>query len=151
MRLSSQLFATPAHVAQVVRSSLALQGSMRHVYNEASFRQVLGMERKRARFAHTSFFLLLVRIRDESGSGMAISRSMAAALFSGLTKCLREVDFVGWHREGRVAAAVLAQGQVVPGDHASSRIVERVTQALRSQLPLAAQHLDVRVVRLGRG
>jgi hypothetical protein len=123
---------------------------MRHVYGEETFRQVLSIERKRARFANST--LLLVRIRDESGSAMEIPRPVAGLLFSGLRHCFREVDFVGWYQEGVVAGAVLALGPTAPGKQTLPRIVERVTQMLRRRLPLtASQRVNVRVIRLGRG
>jgi hypothetical protein len=71
---------------------------------------------------------------------------------SGLGRCFREVDFVGWLRHGRVAGAVLAQGPVGPGTDALPRIVARVSDLLGKRLPLTtAQRLDVRVIRIGRG
>ena len=152
MALSSQLFSSPSHMAEVVRSGFALRARMQQVYSEESFQQVLSIERKRARFANSAFLLLLVRIREESGSAMGIPRPVAALLFSGLRHCFREVDFVGWYREGRVAGAVLALGPTAPGKQALPRIIERVTQVLSRRLPLAAsQRIDVRLIRLGRG
>jgi hypothetical protein len=63
--------------------------------------------------------------------------------------CVREVDFVGWYRQGRVAAAVLTQGVDLPDEDAPSRIVERVTRILSERLPHGvAERLRVRVVRL---
>src|SRR5580765_4543145 len=87
------------------------------VYNEAAFRHFLAVDRWRAERSSRSFFLILVTIRQSSdrgpstGSGQAdggggkIADATAAALFRGLDACVREVDFIGWFREGRVAAA----------------------------------------------
>ena len=44
------------------------------------------------------------------GRRAKLTDATAAALFRGLGASVREVDFVGWYREGQVAAAVLAQG-----------------------------------------
>ena len=77
---------------------------------------------------------------------------MARLLFSELGYCFREVDFVGWFRQGRVAGALLAQGPVAPGDDALPRIVQRVSHLLNRRLPLAAeQRLLVRVIRVRTG
>jgi hypothetical protein len=66
--------------------------------------------------------------------------------------CVREIDFVGWHREGRLAGAVLAQGHIRPDAHAVTRIAERVTAVLRGRLPVTGDRtLDVRVIPLVRG
>jgi hypothetical protein len=65
-----------------------------------------------------------------------------------LVACVREVDFVGWYREGHVAAAVLAQGDKASSD-ARQLIAERMRPALRERLlPDEARKLRVRVVRL---
>ena len=124
---------------------------MSQVYGEEAFHHMLSIERKRAQRTNGSFLLLLVRLKGNSGSGIEIPPAVAATLFSGFGLCFREVDFFGWHREGRVAGAVLAQGPVQPDADALPRIVDRVTQVLGPRLPLSGQRLDVRVVRLGRG
>ena len=119
------------------------------VYSEEAFHHVLSIERTRAQLTNSSFILLLIRVKTSFGSSVEISPAAAAALFSGLASCLREVDFFGWHRDARIAGAVLAQGPVRPGAEVVPRIVARVTQVLSGRLP-AGQRLDVRVVRLDR-
>jgi hypothetical protein len=66
-----------------------------------------------------------------------------------LGACVREVDFVGWYREGRIAAAVLAQGVRSTND-VPHLITKRVLLSLRKRLSAdRARNLRVRVVRLG--
>jgi hypothetical protein len=134
---------------------LSLWGRKGQIYGEEAFRHLLAIERKRARRSNRSLFLLLVRFKGNSGSGLEIPPALAARLFSGLGLCVREIDFVGWHREGRIAGAVLAQGPqgpTEPNPRAVTRIFERVTAVLRRRLPMTGERiLDVRVVRLGRG
>ena len=133
------------------------------VYNEAAFRHFLAVDRWRAERSSRSFFLILVTIRQSSdrgpstGSGQAdggggkIADATAAALFRGLDACVREVDFIGWFREGRVAAAVLPQGINASGD-VPHLVAARLLPALRKRLPAEeAGKLRVRVVRLGTG
>jgi hypothetical protein len=124
---------------------------MHRVYGQTDFHRMLSIERKRAQCSDGSFLLLLVRPQLVSGQGIDISSGVAETLFSGLSLCLREVDFVGWYREGRMVGAVLAQGPVLRDD-VSPRIVKRVTQALVPGLPAPeSMRLYVRVIRLGRG
>ena len=131
---------------------LSLWGRKGQIYSEEAFRHMLAIERKRAKRSNCSLFLLLVRFKGNSGSGLDIPPALATLLFSGLGLCVREIDFVGWHREGRIAGAVLAQGHTEPNPRAVTRIFERVTAVLRGRLPLTADRiLDVRVVPLGRG
>ncbi len=149
---SHLLFSSSSHMAALLTSGFDLRGRISEVYDQEAFRHMLAIERKRARFAKTTILFLSVRITDEAGSGVKISRTIARILFAGLGHCFREVDFVGWLRQGRVAGAVLAQGPVAPGDDVLPRIVERVSHLLSRRVPLAAaQRLDVRVIRLGRG
>ena len=155
MALGSPVFHDRVPKALALMGRLSLWGRKGQIYGEEAFRHLLAIERKRARRSNRSLFLLLVRFKGNSGSGLEIPPALAARLFSGLGLCVREIDFVGWHREGRIAGAVLAQGPQGPTDpnpRAVTRIFERVTTVLRRRLPMTGERiLDVRVVPLGRG
>ena len=119
-------------------------------YNEAAFKHFLAVDRSRARRARRSLYLVLAFLRESRGRRAELTDATASALFRGLGASVREVDFVGWYQEGRVAAAVLSQGaQATAG--VSAVIADRVFTALKKQLS-AAQSIDLRlrVVRLGR-
>jgi hypothetical protein len=123
-------------------------GHAGQVYNEAAFRHFLAVDWWRATRMRRPLLLVLVTVRQRSGLSVKLTDATAAALFGGLVTCVREVDFVGWYREGHVAAAVLAQGNKASGD-ARQLIAERIQQALRERLlPDDAGNLRVRVVRL---
>lgn len=129
---------------------IALEGRAGDVYTEAAFRHFLNVERVRAVRSQRRFFLLLVSLRRCPERGTRFGSGTAASLLNGLGECVREIDFVGWHRDGRVAGAILAQGLEEPGPDASRRIVERVTRVLSDRLPASiAARLRVRVVQLG--
>jgi len=129
---------------------IALEGRAGDVYPEAAFRHFLNVERVRAVRSQRRFFLLLVSLRRCPERGTRFGSGTAASLLDGLGECVREIDFVGWHRDGRVAGAILAQGLEEPGPDASRRIVERVTRVLSDRLPASiAARLRVRVVQLG--
>src|SRR5947207_1337856 len=84
-------------------------GRVGQAYNEAAFRLFLSVDRWRAEHSTRSLLLVLVTVRPSSDRQAKLTDATAAAIFSGLGSCVREVDFVGWYREGRVAAAVLPQ------------------------------------------
>jgi hypothetical protein len=127
----------------------ALDGRLGDFYNEEAFRHLLEIERARAERSDCSFLLLLVRLGKCPEHDVRVSREVGPTLLSGLSFCVREVDFVGWYREGRVAGAVLAQGLDIPGSDAPARIVERVTHVLSQRLPAKiASRLRVRVVKV---
>jgi len=126
-------------------------GPESHAYNEAAFRHFLAIDRRRAARNGRSILLVLVNVRPWLGPEARLTDNMAAAVFRGLGGCVREVDYVGWYRGGRIAAAVLSQGVRSTPD-VPRAISERLIAAFRYELP--AHHsnaLRVRVVRLGCG
>ncbi len=130
---------------------LALEDRSGQAYNEQAFRHFLTIERKRAARASRSFLLLLVSLRKEPGLSVTITAKAASRLFSGLALAVREVDFIGWYRQERVAGAVLTQGLGMPEPAAVRAIAERVTRVLGQRLSRReAQRLRVRVLQLSR-
>jgi hypothetical protein len=130
---------------------LALEDQTGQAYNEQAFRHFLAIERKRAARASRSFLLLLVSLRKDMRQGATINAKAASQLFSGLALSVREVDFIGWYRQERVAGAVLTQGLETPEPAAVRAIGERVTQVLGSRLSRRDAHrLQVRVLQLSR-
>ena len=128
----------------------ALQGSFEGM-STPSKRSIISssVERVRAARSGRTLFLLLVSLRRCPDEGCD-SAEPATNLLQGLGLCVREVDFVGWYRDGRVAGAVLAQGFDEPCADASCRIVERVTRVLSERVPRSVVgRLRVRVVKLG--
>ena len=128
---------------------MAFEGRPFQAYNEHAFRYFLGIERNRAERSQRSSLLVLVNLKRESELSPQIAPSVAAKIFAGLSLCVREVDFVGWHRENRVAGAVLAQGSDFPDSEGSRRISRRITEVVGEQLPAhIAERLHVRLVPL---
>lgn len=125
-------------------------GQVGQAYNEAAFRYFLAIDRNRARRSKRFIYLVIAAIQESAGRPVALSDTAAAALFLGLGAAIREVDFVGWYRDGRVAAAVLAQGPSAPAEGAGQAIGVRVQAELKKRLPAGqAPGLRVRVFRLG--
>ena len=135
-----------AHVRRLLFSS---NGQTADVYDEDAFQHFFFVERIRAQRADRPLLLLLVGFRGSSAHD-EVPRSVSLGLFTGLGLCVREIDFVGWYRKGRVAGAVLAQGVDLPDREAADRIVARVTRTLGEHLPGSmAKRLRVRIVRVG--
>lgn len=94
---------------------------------------------------------MLVTLKADGRRGARISPKHAARLFPGLTVCVREVDFVGWYRQGRAIGAVLPQGHESARSDTLDEIAERVTRVLIEQLPSRiATRVQVRVLTLRR-
>ena len=123
-------------------------GSVGHAYNEAAFRYFLDADRKRVDRFERSIVLLLVSVRREPGRSVVLKEATASALVAGLAAGIREVDFVGWYREGRIAGAVLPQAPAAPRE-LRDVIAQRIVAILKKFLPAEdARHLHVRVVQL---
>jgi hypothetical protein len=121
------------------------------VYDEKAFRHFLALERKRAEQSSRSFLLLLVSFKKDHRGSATVPASVAGHLFSALEACVREVDFIGWYRDGRVVAAVLTQGAEPPAG-ALRPIADRVTGLLDRRLPAQlADRLHVRVIPVRGG
>jgi hypothetical protein len=71
-------------------------------------------------------------------------------VFSGLAATVRDVDIVGWYREGYIAAAILTQKDQAPHLSARHEIRARIVAALHARMPRSAERLRVRVRVTGR-
>jgi len=139
---------------QSVRCScgVVFEDHLGQAYNEEAFRYLLAIERKRAQRSRRPFLLVLVNVKQQSETGGRIPPTVAGRIFSTLWRCVREVDFVGWFREGRVAGAVLTQGRDPRESDAVDRIGQRITGILRERVPSrVAPRLHVRVMQVSSG
>ena len=128
----------------------APEGRAGEIYNEEAFRHFLAIERVRAERSQRPLIVLLVGFHWCPKAGVQVPAGQSSALFSGLGECLRDIDFLGWYREGRVLGAVLTQGLAAPDPEAHSRILGRVEATLRRHLSdHVADRLRIRVVQPG--
>jgi len=124
-------------------------GQIGQTYNQAAFRYFLAVDRWRADRSQRLVILVLASVRQGPGRSAELTQGTAATIFAGLATSVREVDFVGWYHEGRVAGAVLAQGSGALDERGS--ITKRIVATLKKSLPAdCAENLQVRMVRLGR-
>jgi hypothetical protein len=123
----------------------ALQDGSGHAYNEEAFQYFLEIERKRSELSNRPFLLMLIDFNKH----LRIDAVTENRLFSVLSRCLRETDFIGWYREGRVAGAVLTQHGEADADDLSDGVRQRIGEALRQLLPSdLAQQLQARVYQI---
>jgi hypothetical protein len=120
------------------------------VYNEAAFRQLLAADRARAERLRRCLLLILVSFHYERLPLTALPKAVVTSVFFALVGSVRDVDIVGWLREGRVAAALLIQGKTPPDSSADAVIADRVRCAIEKRIPRKfAGVIRVRVRRLG--
>jgi len=118
-------------------------------YHEEAFHHFLEMERKRAEASNRPFLLLLVDFKRRVGPNTLIGAVSDSTVFSALSGCLRETDFVGWYRDGRVVGAVLTQHGEPESDDIPELVRKRVSEELERQLPFSVvRELQVRVYQL---
>jgi hypothetical protein len=122
-------------------------GAAGRAHNEAAFRHFLNIERRRAGRSGRAVVLVLVSLRERPGTDAVLTTAAAAGIFSALGLSVREVDFVGWYRDGRVAAAALIQ-RAIPLPATCQRIAERVTETLQQQSIDSSLPARIRVIPL---
>ncbi len=119
-----------------------------HAYNEAAFRYFLSLERKRAAREVRPLFLMLVKLSHPTRPVGDLHAF--ATIFSVLNACVREIDLVGWYREGVVAAALFAGNAPTTGT-VRENVSARVLNEFRDTLPeKVAARLRTRIVSLHR-
>ena len=105
------------------------------VYDEATFRYFLELERKRAEPVKRALLLALVGFAGKGHKAARIDAATARGLFAALASCVREIDVVGWYRTNRIAGAVMPQPCNVAKSHASRSVGERIALSLSRRLP----------------
>jgi len=151
-RASAQLAAQTGASTRAAENSdresggFALQDRPSGAYNEEAFQYFLEIERKRSELSNLPFLLMLVDFNKHP----RIDAVTADKLFSVLSVCLRDTDFIGWYREGRVAGAVLTQHvEATDGDDLADVARGRIEVALRQRLPSElARQLHARVYQV---
>jgi hypothetical protein len=120
-------------------------------YVEEAFRYLLAIERKRAERSGRPFFLLLVDLKRASTGSVSMDADVASIVFRGLATVLRDTDFTGWYREGRIVGAVLAQLSDLGNAELTHVVGQRVRDELLARLPSrVAERLQIRVFQVPR-
>ena len=122
-----------------------------NVYGEETFRRFLSREHRRAALSGRGCLLLLIGLHAElRRKGVRMSDTLTASVCGGLQECVREVDLIGWYRQGRILGVILPQGDQICLVDARTRISSRLGQKLDQTLsPSNAKLLRVRLVPLG--
>ena len=105
----------------------------RDVLNEAEFRRMLALERKRSKRTNAPFLLMLaecIELREQSTEEATLGK--IAAVLRGSS---RETDVIGWYQKGSVLAMLFTG---LTGDRSSAfgKISTRIKSHLEHNLPL---------------
>lgn len=85
------------------------RGGSPEPHDERTFRYLLGLEQRRSDRSGRPFLLVLVDTGTARNERPRIAPKVAATIFSHLSRCLRDTDFVGWYEDGLRAGAVLTE------------------------------------------
>ena len=115
--------------------ALMMDSQIAGAYNEEAFKSFLQIERRRAELTGRPFLLLLIDLKNGSAAGGTMHERTADRVFAALMACLRDTDFIGWYREGRIAGGVLTQDTAGDALNSVDSVIERVHTALAASLP----------------
>lgn len=130
------------------------------MYDEESFKYSLTRESKRSERSGYSFNILLIYSTDKQGLIVQMDREMADTVVSALFRTLRETDYVGWCREGRIVGGVLTLMEQGSALELPVCIQQRLMEILRvevtvekiSQLQIRiCQHHALKGIEFGEG
>jgi len=140
---------TALRVVERSTDNVALPDGCGPVYNEEAFRYFLQIERNRASRSNSRFLLLLVDLTRDEQQSADFDSTTSVKVFASMLPCLRETDFIGWYRQGRVASAVLTQVGDTQGVEVSNLVASRVRAAVGQKLPSSvSERLQVRVYQV---
>ncbi len=104
------------------------------IFHEEAFRYLLEAESKRSKRSGHGYHLLLVYHTDVHGAVMPMDSDAASRIIDALARSLRETDYIGWYREGRIAGGVLTVvGQDSVGD-VRDRVHRRLKEILQANV-----------------
>jgi hypothetical protein len=127
---------------------MALDDPAGAVHNEAAFRYLLGIERRRCARTGGALLLLTADLGGGAATGTAIPGAVARAVLGRLGWSVRAGDLVGWYRQDRVAGVGVTD--VPPELHADvgRLLARRVEAVLRDGVsPAVAGRVRVRIHR----
>lgn len=108
----------------------------RMIFNEAVFKRMIAMERKRTERNKEPFLLMLL---ENNRNGGKIEKALEGAM-SAMRSCTRETDVLGWYKDQTVAGAIFTGLTIDDKNVILSAILSKVSTALRREL--SAEQFD---------
>lgn len=100
-------------------------------YSEDAFQYLLTNECRRSERSGHSFKVLLAYLTTPDGSTAHMDDNVARKLLAGLSRSLRETDYVGWYRDGVIVGGVLTALGHDPMAEVSVQVEQRFVQVLQ--------------------
>lgn len=110
----------------------------RMIFNEAVFKRMIAMERKRTERNKEPFLLMLLEHGNNRNGGKT-EKALEGAM-SAMRNCTRETDVLGWYKDQTVAGAIFTGLTIDDKNVILSAILSKVSAALRREL--SAEQFD---------
>jgi lipopolysaccharide/colanic/teichoic acid biosynthesis glycosyltransferase len=103
-----------------------------HILDEASFRHMIAVERKRSERSGQPFLLVLLQAKD--GLPASTKGSVLEQILTSLSMSTRETDVAGWYQTGSIIGVMFTE--ISQDDRGSilGALMSRVSQTLRDNL-----------------
>jgi hypothetical protein len=117
-------------------------------YNQEVFRYFLESESKRSERSGHFCQILLVYWTDAQGRIAQMDSHVAKTVIAASFRSLRETDYIGWYRDGRVVGAVLTVLVQESMAQVSTHLQPRLAENIRGKLGVEEiSRLQIRVCR----
>ena len=149
-RVGAKLSTVCINMFSAGRLTEAMKGlanpSQSGVFNQEAFRYLLDSEPKRSERSSHFCQILLVYWTDVQGRIGRMDSDVAKIVMAALSRSLRETDYIGWYREGRIVGAVLTVLAQESMAQVSTHLQPRVLEIIRAELGVEeTSHLQIRV------
>ena len=115
-------------------------------YDQESFRYLLESESERSERSGHFCQILLMHWTDAQGGIVQMDSHVAKTVMAASSRSLRETDYIGWYRDGRIVGAVLTVLVQESMAQVASHLQKRLVEVLQSELSIeASRRLQVRV------
>jgi len=116
------------------------------VYNQEAFRYLLESESKRSERSGRFCQILLVHWTDAEGRIVQMDSHAAKRVIVAASRSLRETDYIGWYRDGRIIGAVLTVLVKESMAQVASHLQKRLAEVLQSELSIEeSRRFQIRV------
>ena len=115
-------------------------------YDQEIFRYLLENESKRSERSGHFCQILLVYWIDAQERIVQMDSHVAKTVMAALSRSLRETDYIGWYRDGRIVGAVLTVLVQEAMAQVASHFQKRLAEILQSKLSIEeSRRLQIRV------
>lgn len=108
----------------------------RGAYNQEAFRYLLENESKRSKRSSRLSQIILVYWTDVEGRIVQMDSHVTKRVMVAFSRSLRDTDYIGWYRDGRIVGAVLTVLAKESMAQVASHLQKRLAEILQSELSI---------------